>query len=70
MADEVAARRAGETAWTAYQAMLPDVGAQDSRRCLLERHLQGRWEARKGDAEELASSFGLAYLHRLPADEC
>ncbi|WP_027577131.1 hypothetical protein [Bradyrhizobium sp. WSM1743] len=69
MADEVAVRRAGETAWTVYQAMHPDVGAQDSRRCLLECHLQGRWEAREGDPEELAS-FGLAYLHRLPADEC
>lgn len=69
MVDEVAVRRAAETAWTAYRAAHPDVDARDSRRCLLERHLQGRWEAREGNAEELAG-FGLAYLHRLPADEC
>lgn len=75
MVDEAAVRRAADTAWTVYRAMHPHVDAQDGRRCLLERHLQGkrhlqgRWEAREGDAEELAS-FGLAYLHRLPADEC
>jgi len=68
MVDEVAVRMAAETAWTVYRATHPDVGAQ-GRRCMLERHLQGRWEAREGDAEELAS-FGLAYLHRLPTDEC
>lgn len=69
MVDEGAVRRAADTAWTAYRATHIDVDAQDGRRCLLERHLQGRWEAREGDAEELAS-FGLAYLHRLPTDEC
>lgn len=69
MVDEEAVRRAADTAWTVYRAAHPDVDVQDGRRCLLERHLQGRWEAREGDAEELAS-FGLAYLHRLPADEC
>ncbi len=45
------------------------VDAADNRRYLLERHLHGRWEAREGDVEELAS-FGLAYLARLPDDEC
>jgi hypothetical protein len=37
-------------------------------RSLLERHLHGRWEAREGEVEELAS-FGLAYLARLPESE-
>lgn len=69
MVDEVAVRRAAETAWTVYRARHPDVDAQDGRRCLLGRHLQERREAREGDVEELAS-FGLAYLHSLPADEC
>lgn len=69
MVDEAAVRRAADTAWTVYRAKHPDVDVRDSRRCLLERHLQGRWEARDGDAEEFAS-FGIAYLHRLPTDEC
>lgn len=55
----------GRHGLTVHRAAHPEVDAQDGRRCLLERHLQGRWEAREGDAEELAS-FGLAYLHRLP----
>ncbi|MEY9136778.1 hypothetical protein ABIF50_009733 [Bradyrhizobium diazoefficiens] len=46
-----------------------DVDAADTRRYLLERHLQGKWEARVSDAEEL-TGFGLAYLERLPEDEC
>jgi len=50
--------KGAETAWTVYRATHPDVGARASRRCLLEHHLQGRREARVGDAEELAS-FGL-----------
>lgn len=69
MVDEVALMRAAETAWTVYRARQPDVDAQDSRRCLLERHLQRRGDERESDAEELAS-FGIAYLHRLPEDEC
>lgn len=50
--DEVAVRRAPDTAWTVYRAAHPDVDAQDGRRCLFEH------------------SFGLAYLHRIPRDEC
>lgn len=69
MVDEVALMRAAETAWTVYRARHPDVDAQDSRRYLLERHLQRRGDERESDAEELAS-FGIAYLHRLPEDEC
>jgi hypothetical protein len=45
------------------------VYVADNRRCLLERHLQGRCEAREEEVDELAS-FGLAYLARLPEDEC
>ncbi len=69
MVDEAAPKKAAETAWTVYRARHPDVDARDSRRCLLERHLHRRWEERESDTEELAS-FGLAYLYRLPRDEC
>ncbi|RXH41662.1 MULTISPECIES: hypothetical protein [Bradyrhizobium] len=69
MVDEVTVRTAAETAWTVYRAAHPDVDVQDSRRCLLERYLQRRREERESDAEELAS-FGIAYLHQLPEDEC
>ncbi|SCB54080.1 hypothetical protein GA0061098_102335 [Bradyrhizobium shewense] len=69
MVDEDVLKNATETAWTVYRAQHPDVDAHDSRRCLLERHLLRRREERESDAEELAS-FGIAYLHRLPSDEC
>lgn len=62
-------KNAAETAWTVYRARHPDVDACDSRRCLLERHLLRRREERESDAEELVS-FGIAYLSRLPSDEC
>ncbi|MEY9595847.1 hypothetical protein AB7M74_011343 [Bradyrhizobium japonicum] len=67
MVDEVVLKNATDTAWTVYRAR--DVGPQDSRRCLLERHLQRRGEERESDTEELAG-FGIAYLLRLPQDEC
>lgn len=69
MVDDVVLKSAAETAWTVYRARHPEVCARDSRRCLLERHLHRRWEERESDTEELAS-FGIAYLHRLPRDEC
>lgn len=69
MVDDVVLKNATETAWTVYRARHPDVGPQDSRRCLLERHLQRRVEERESDNEELAS-VGIAYLHRLCRDEC
>jgi hypothetical protein len=69
MVDEVVVRRAAETAWTVYRAAHPDVDTQDSRRCLLERYLHRRREARGSDTEELAS-FGIAHLRRLPQGEC
>jgi hypothetical protein len=69
MVDDVPLRTAVHTVWSLYLAKHRDVDAADSRRCLLERHLQGRWEARVSDAEEL-TGFGLAYLERLPEDEC
>lgn len=62
-------KNATETAWTVYRARHPDVDVFDSRRCLLERHLLKRREERESDTEELAS-FGIAYLDRLPRDEC
>lgn len=62
-------KKATETAWTVYRARHPDVDASDSRRCLLERYLLRRREGRQSDTEELAS-FGIAYLYRLPSDEC
>jgi len=62
-------RSAVDTAWTIYRATHDGVDAADSRRCLLERHLNGRPEVREGAVDELAS-FGLAYLALLPEDEC
>ena len=68
MFDEVRLRKAVEAAWAVYLATHPDIDVADDRRCLLERHLQGRLEASQGETEELACS-GLAYLDRLPEDE-
>ena len=68
MVDDVPVRTAVHTVWSLYLAKHRGVAA-DSRRCLLERHLQGRWEARVSDADEL-TGFGWAYLERLPEDEC
>jgi hypothetical protein len=69
MVDDAILKNATETAWTVYRARHPEVGARDRRRFLLERHLHRTWEERESDTEELAS-FGIAYLHRLPRDEC
>ncbi|MCA1528625.1 hypothetical protein [Bradyrhizobium yuanmingense] len=71
MVDDSPLRTAVDTAWCVYLARHRSVDAADGRRCLLERHLQGRREAREsnGDAQELAA-FGLAYLERLSNDEC
>jgi hypothetical protein len=65
MVDDVPLRTAVHTVWSLYLAKHRDVDAADSRHCLL----QGRWEARVSDADEL-TGFGLAYLERLPEDEC
>jgi len=69
MADDVPLKLAVDTAWSVYRTTHQGIDAADSRRCLLERHLRGRWQAREEDVEELAS-FGIAYLARLPEDEC
>lgn len=69
MFDEVPLQNAANKAWSVFRATRRDVHAADSRRCLLERHLRWRWEAHERDTEELTSS-GLAYLERLPEDEC
>lgn len=71
MVDDGPLRAAVDTAWCVYRARHRDVDASDARRSLLERHLQGRREAREsnGDAQDLAG-FGLAYLERLSDDTC
>jgi hypothetical protein len=56
MVDTVPLHTAVETTWSIFCAN-HDVDVADSRRCLLERHLQGRCEARKEDVDELAT-FG------------
>ncbi|MBB4378263.1 hypothetical protein GGD66_000623 [Bradyrhizobium sp. CIR48] len=71
MVDDDPLRTAVDTAWRVYRARHRGVDAADGRRCLLERHLRGRREARQsnGDAQEL-TGFGLAYLERLSDDSC
>ncbi|MBB4359224.1 hypothetical protein GGD65_000222 [Bradyrhizobium sp. CIR18] len=71
MVDDDPLRTAVDTAWCVYRARHGGVDAADGRRCLLERYLRGRWEAREsnGDAQEL-TGFGLAYLERLSDDSC
>ncbi len=69
MVEDAAPRRAVDTAWSLYRAKHRNVDAADSRRCLLQRHLRGRWEARVCEIEEL-TGFGLAYLNSLPKGEC
>jgi hypothetical protein len=69
MVDDGPLRTAIDTAWCVYRATHHDVDIADSRRCLLERHLQTRREARESDAEEL-TGFGIAYLEQLPDQEC
>lgn len=69
MAQDAAVGMAVNMAWTVYRGIREGVDAADGRRCLLELHLNGRAEAHEGDVEELAS-FGLAYLARLPEQEC
>jgi hypothetical protein len=68
MVDKVPLREAVHTAWTVYLATHPDVDVADGRRCLLERHLQGRLKPSQSEIEELACS-GLTYLDRLSKDE-
>ena len=56
MVDEVVLKNATETAWTVYRARHPEVDAHDSRRCLLERHLHSRSEARESDTKNSLAS--------------
>jgi hypothetical protein len=69
MADDSSLTRAVDTAWSIYRATHSGVDAADGRRCLLERHLHRRWEAHGSDVEEL-TGFGIAFLARLPEQEC
>jgi hypothetical protein len=68
MTDEASLRKAVDMAWTVYLATHREVDAADGRRCLLERHLQGKLEVNQSGAEELTCS-GLAFLGRIPKDE-
>jgi hypothetical protein len=67
--DDIVLRTAANTVWSLYLAKHPRINPASSCRCLLERHLRGRWQARVCDAEDL-TGFGLAYLEQLPEDEC
>ena len=58
MVDDIPLRKAVDTVWSLYRASHRDIDEADSRRCLLERHLKGRWEARVG--EHSHGGFGLA----------
>jgi hypothetical protein len=69
MVDDVLLRTAVHTVWSLHLTKHRDVDVRDSRRCLLEHHLQGRWEAGVSNAGELMG-FGLAYLDRFREDEC
>lgn len=69
MVDHVTLRQAVDNAWSVYRATHRSVEATDSRRCVLERHLSMNWETRESDADELTCAC-LAYLERLPEDEC
>ena len=51
MVDDVPLRTAVDTVWSLYLAKHRDVDASDTRRCLLERHLQGRLAAPTPDPE-------------------
>jgi hypothetical protein len=68
MADEAPLRTVVSTTWAVYLATHRDVDAADSRRCLLERHLQRKWENSRTDAEGLVCS-GLAHLRMTAKDE-
>lgn len=68
MVDDGSVRTAVDAAWSVYRSRHRDVDAADARRCLLERHLQRRREAREHGAEEL-TGFGIGYLELLPHDE-
>lgn len=71
MSDRALLRTAIDTALCVYVYHATHSGVHDGdhRRCLLERHLHGRWDAHSGDADEL-TGFGIAYLARLAGEEC
>jgi hypothetical protein len=69
MFDNLPLQMAVDSAWSVYLARHRDVDPADRRRCLLERHLLRRPDARESDAEDL-TSVGIAYLEQLSDDEC
>jgi hypothetical protein len=69
MVDDGTLRSAIDTNWSVYRTRHREVEPADSCRCLIERHLHGRQEARGDDAAEL-TAFGVAYREWLPEEEC
>jgi hypothetical protein len=69
MTDDASLMAAVDTAWSVHRATHTGVDDADRRRCLLERHLRGRKESHGGEFEEL-TGFGIAYLARIPDQEC
>jgi hypothetical protein len=67
MADESTLRTAVARAWAVHLATHEDIDPGDYRRCSLERHLAGQWQAGENDPEEL-TCLGLTYLARLKAE--
>ena len=63
MNDESPLKIAIDRAWTVHLATHKDVDPSDPRRCSLERHLTGKWQAGESDPEELTCQ-GLFYLAR------
>ncbi|WP_249132773.1 MULTISPECIES: hypothetical protein [unclassified Bradyrhizobium] len=78
MTDVPLLRTAIDTAWSVYRATHPGVLDGDHRLCLLERPLQGKWEAHCGNSEELTglgirlstAAFRREMLRRIEALVC
>jgi hypothetical protein len=64
---ETVARTAA--AWSIVCATHGGVDGAGSRCCVIERHFQGRREAREGEVEELAS-FRPGLTRGLPEEKC
>ena len=60
-------KEALDRAWAVHLATHSEVDAADSRRCSLERYLNGKWHAGENDPEEL-TCCGLTYLARLSSE--
>ena len=67
MAKESPLKIAVDRAWAVHLATHKDVDPGDYRRCSLERHLAGKWQAGANDPEELTCQ-GLSYLAHLKTE--